>query len=65
MARQDYMCQREAELIEHIDIAMERNAGKWMMANEAKLLERYEILGDALRKANQVISGQYSFDMYI
>ncbi|NMM94709.1 hypothetical protein [Bifidobacterium oedipodis] len=62
MARQDYACQSEAGIMERIDMAMERNAGAWMAANEATLLARYETLEEALGKANQVINGQADFD---
>lgn len=63
MAKQDYNCQRQAELMEHIDTAMERNAGAWMASNEGTLLSRHETLEAALGKANQVIAGQYRFEM--
>lgn len=61
MAVQDYQCQADANLMQRIDNALERNAGTWMVANEAMLLERHEKLQQARERANQVISGKLSY----
>lgn len=62
MAMQDYQCQADANLMQRIDNALERNAGTWMVANEAMLLERHEKLQQARERANQVISGKLSYE---
>ena len=62
MAVQDYQCQADANLMQRIDNALERNAGTWMVANEAMLLERHEKLQQARERANQVISGKLSYE---
>ena len=61
MAVQDYECQASANLIQRINEALERNAGTWLVSNEAMLLERHEKLQQARERANQVISGQLSY----
>ncbi|WP_129858679.1 hypothetical protein [Bifidobacterium pseudolongum] len=63
MAVQDYQCQADANLMQRINNALERNAGTWMVANEAMLLERHEKLQQARERANQVISGKLSYEV--
>jgi hypothetical protein len=62
LARQDYECQIKAKLIDKLDAAMERTAGKWMLENESVLLARHEQLREAMVRAKQVISGQTKFE---
>lgn len=62
MAVQDYQCQADANLMQRINNALERNAGTWMVANEAMLLERHEKLQQAREVANEVIAGKRSYE---
>lgn len=62
MARYDYGCQQKARLMDRIDTAMERNAGTWMVSNEAMLLDRHETLRKAMDVANQVIAGTCTYE---
>lgn len=62
MAVQDYQCQADANLMQRINNALERNAGTWMVANEAMLLERHEKLQQAREIANEVIAGKRSYE---
>lgn len=62
MAVRDYQCQADANLMQRINNALERNAGTWMVANEAMLLERHEKLRQAREIANEVIAGKRSYE---
>ncbi len=62
MAVRDYQCQADANLMQRINNALERNVGIWMVANEAMLLERHEKLQQAREIANEVIAGKRSYE---
>ncbi|MCI1935418.1 MAG: hypothetical protein LKJ44_03265 [Bifidobacteriaceae bacterium] len=65
MATIDYECQTQADLLNVFQTALKRTAGKWMVENEAMLLERHEKLEDALKKSNQVLKGEYTYKDYL
>lgn len=65
MATIDYECQVKADLLNVFQTALKRTAGKWMVENEAMLLERHEKLEDALKKSNQVLKGEYTYKDYL
>ena len=65
MALDDYTCQEKADLLTTVQDAFKQTAGQWMVENEAMLLERYEDLQTALKKANQVINGEYNYQDYL
>lgn len=47
--------------MDKLDVAMQRTAGKWMLENEAMLLERHELLEQAMDRAKQVIDGSVTY----
>ena len=61
LARHDFDCQERAGLMDKLDAAMQRTAGKWMLENEAMLLERHELLEQAMGRAKQVIDGSVTY----
>lgn len=61
LARHDFDCQERAGLMDKLDVAMQRTAGKWMLENEAMLLERHELLEQAMGRAKQVIDGSVTY----
>lgn len=65
MAVTDYTCQDKAHLLSAVQGAFKRSAGKWMVENEALLLERHEQLQEALKKSNAIIAGDYSYETYL
>ena len=62
LAAQDFECQRQAGLTDALDAALERTAGRWMVENEAVLLERHERLQEAMERAKGVISGNDTYE---
>ncbi|MCI1935417.1 MAG: hypothetical protein LKJ44_03270 [Bifidobacteriaceae bacterium] len=65
MALTDYECQAQANLLEVFQNAMKKTGGKWMVENEAMLLERQEKLAAALKKSIQVLKGEYTYNDYL
>lgn len=61
IALTDYKCQQKAALLHVFQTALKRTAGKWMVENEALLLDRYERLQDAVKKSNKVIKGELTY----
>lgn len=65
MAVQDYECQQKAKVKELAEVAFERVGGQWMVSNEAMLLERHEQLNAAKERAQQIISGDFTYEDYL
>ncbi|MCI1983462.1 MAG: hypothetical protein LKJ47_01635 [Bifidobacteriaceae bacterium] len=58
----DYSCQKRAKLFDIFQKSLKRTAGNWMAENEGMLLDRYEKLQAALKRSNQVINGELTYE---
>ncbi|MCI1979615.1 MAG: hypothetical protein LKJ44_07940 [Bifidobacteriaceae bacterium] len=65
LALQDYLCQEKSHIGSLVKEAQEKIANEWMLANEALLLERQELLRAAMGRAQKIISGSFTYGDYL
>lgn len=61
LATQDFRCQDEAGIIPAVRKAMNHVSGRWMVENEARILELNDVLQETMERANSVINGDKDY----